>query len=260
MRESDVQSREGQVSDLEKRASVSRPSTEQRAEWRKAYGLGMVSSVGEYTPDEFWEVLDALDEAETKNAELVAENARLRTALELRHPATGVVIDAAAWVEQIAVDAKAPLLVEVEKLRALLEALRHCPHGESGLCGDLKASEDNACAFCYSLAKNQRDAAFAEVERLKAELEKVCAERDRQAHNARCYASECPDPNTLEPIDPSETHLGHAEANILALELDLSEARRVMGELLKMYDQPNPKGVDVEATIASARKLVGGGE
>lgn len=36
-------------------------SADQIAEWRRLRGQGMTSAVGEYTPGEFWEVLDELE-------------------------------------------------------------------------------------------------------------------------------------------------------------------------------------------------------
>lgn len=42
-------------------------SAETRAEWRKEQTNptmgGMISAIGEYTPDEFWQLLDAYEEA-----------------------------------------------------------------------------------------------------------------------------------------------------------------------------------------------------
>jgi hypothetical protein len=38
-----------------------RISNEQIAEWRRLEGMGMVSAVGEYTPDEFWLLLNEIE-------------------------------------------------------------------------------------------------------------------------------------------------------------------------------------------------------
>ena len=40
------------------------------AEWRKEQGIGMTSALGDYTPPEFWELLDAYEAQEKRIAEL----------------------------------------------------------------------------------------------------------------------------------------------------------------------------------------------
>ncbi|MBX9913716.1 MAG: hypothetical protein K2Y25_07445 [Pseudomonadaceae bacterium] len=45
-------------------------TSEEIAEWRALQGEGMVSAIGEYTPPEFWLVLDDLDAERAKVAEL----------------------------------------------------------------------------------------------------------------------------------------------------------------------------------------------
>lgn len=43
---------------------------EQLAEWRKLRGAGMESAIGEYTPPEFWQVLDELEQLHALLADL----------------------------------------------------------------------------------------------------------------------------------------------------------------------------------------------
>lgn len=58
---------------------MSIPDKKQRDEWRAlAKGTMMVSAVGEYTPAEFTDLLDAVDELEIKLAAAKGENERLR--------------------------------------------------------------------------------------------------------------------------------------------------------------------------------------
>lgn len=54
---------------------------EQRDEWRKLKGEGKESAIGEYTPEEFWELLDEIDSLEKERGEL--RNA-LQVAIEVR--------------------------------------------------------------------------------------------------------------------------------------------------------------------------------
>ncbi|MBU0808732.1 MAG: hypothetical protein KKD30_02285 [Gammaproteobacteria bacterium] len=53
-------------------------SADQMAEWRALRGEGMVSAVGEYTPEEFWRALDAIDALAADNKRLQAECQMLR--------------------------------------------------------------------------------------------------------------------------------------------------------------------------------------
>ena len=55
---------------------------EQIAEWRKLRGKGMVSAVGEYTPDEFWLLLDNFERLERDLAKANADKAVLVEALD----------------------------------------------------------------------------------------------------------------------------------------------------------------------------------
>lgn len=57
---------------------------DQRKEIDHLRGTGMISAVGEYTPSEFWELLDAYDALRARCEELRAENDQLRAHLELR--------------------------------------------------------------------------------------------------------------------------------------------------------------------------------
>lgn len=45
------------------------PTKSERAMWREIGG-GMTSSIGEYTPNEFWELLDAIDHMEAALEEI----------------------------------------------------------------------------------------------------------------------------------------------------------------------------------------------
>jgi hypothetical protein len=54
---------------------------EQIAEWRKLEPEGMVSAVGEYTPEEFWLALDHIEVLQARIAQLEAELAAAREAL-----------------------------------------------------------------------------------------------------------------------------------------------------------------------------------
>ena len=54
---------------------------EQIAEWRKLHGKGLVSAVGEYTPDEFWLLLDSFERLERDLAKANADKAVLVEAL-----------------------------------------------------------------------------------------------------------------------------------------------------------------------------------
>jgi hypothetical protein len=53
-------------------------SADQMAEWRALHGEGMVSAVGEYTPEEFWLALDTIDALAAANQQLQAECELLR--------------------------------------------------------------------------------------------------------------------------------------------------------------------------------------
>ena len=55
---------------------------EQIAEWRKVRGHGMVSAVGEYTPSEFWLLLDSFERLERGLAKANADKAGLIKALD----------------------------------------------------------------------------------------------------------------------------------------------------------------------------------
>lgn len=57
------------------------PTKKQRMEWRREQGSGMQSAIGEYTPPEFWELLDAVDFLEDKIKQLLV----LTTDLD-KHP------------------------------------------------------------------------------------------------------------------------------------------------------------------------------
>lgn len=48
------------------------PTKAQRNVWRKSKGHGMVSAIGEYTPEEFWVLLDAVDALEKENERLAS--------------------------------------------------------------------------------------------------------------------------------------------------------------------------------------------
>ena len=61
--------------------SVESITPEQIAEWRKERDKGMVSAVGEYTPDEFWLVLDAYEALVARHRAELAEALK-----EKRHP------------------------------------------------------------------------------------------------------------------------------------------------------------------------------
>jgi hypothetical protein len=63
----------------------------QRTEWRKLQGQGMTSAVGEYTPPEFWELLDDVDR--------LAE--ALQTALEAGQFHGELKVWAAKWLESL---------------------------------------------------------------------------------------------------------------------------------------------------------------
>ena len=55
---------------------------EQIAEWRKLHGKGLVSAVGEYTPDEFWLLLDSFERLERDLAKANADKVVLVEALD----------------------------------------------------------------------------------------------------------------------------------------------------------------------------------
>jgi hypothetical protein len=61
-------------------------SDEQIAEWRKLKSHGMVSAVGEYTPDEFWLALDEIERLRALRAPAITEGDSPRTdALRAKH-------------------------------------------------------------------------------------------------------------------------------------------------------------------------------
>lgn len=45
-------------------------SSEQITRWRKLRGKGMTSAIGEYTPAEFWELLDAYEAVKRERDDL----------------------------------------------------------------------------------------------------------------------------------------------------------------------------------------------
>ena len=51
-------------------------------EWEKWKGSGYLSGLGEYTPEEFWILLDAYKELLTENKELRRENKYLNGVLD----------------------------------------------------------------------------------------------------------------------------------------------------------------------------------
>ena len=57
-------------------------SPERIAEWRKLRGKGMISAVGEYTPDDFWLLLDSFECLELALAKANADKAVLVGALQ----------------------------------------------------------------------------------------------------------------------------------------------------------------------------------
>jgi hypothetical protein len=61
-------------------------SDEQIAKWRKLKSHGMVSAVGEYTPDEFWLALDEIERLRAPRAPAITEGDSPRTdALRAKH-------------------------------------------------------------------------------------------------------------------------------------------------------------------------------
>ena len=55
---------------------------EQIAEWRKVRGHGMISAVGEYTPSEFWLLLDNFERLDRDRAATLAERDALRIGMD----------------------------------------------------------------------------------------------------------------------------------------------------------------------------------
>lgn len=57
-------------------------SLKQIAEWRTLKNQGMTSAIGEYTPSEFWELLDEYESVVNNYTRLIEQNAALVKALE----------------------------------------------------------------------------------------------------------------------------------------------------------------------------------
>ena len=58
---------------------------EQRDEWRKLNGQGVTSAIGEYTPAEFWTLLDQIDALEAELDELEKDYNELHRDLHGRY-------------------------------------------------------------------------------------------------------------------------------------------------------------------------------
>jgi len=86
---------------------------ESRDEWCKQRGSGMTSAVGEYTPDEFW---DLLDDVETLLLRTVDQSARIA---ELE----GLLRDASQDLDDCTSD-DGPKPFELKRARKTLERIR----------------------------------------------------------------------------------------------------------------------------------------